>query len=406
MTRRRVAITGIGIVSALGATREATWTSMLAGACGMRPVTVFDTEGYRSRVAGEIAVDEIDAQLSRLERRRWSRSDRFGVVAAGEALADAGLLDDPLPRHRIGVFLGAGTADLIRNEQYQHTAACRGIAQARPSQAWNHFSSTPVDVIASRFGLEGFRSCVVAACASSTIAIGQATDAVRSGRVDAALAGGTDALARLTFSGFNALRLMDPEPCRPFDRGRAGMNIGEGAGILVLEEMDRAKARAARIYGELAGYGFACEAYHPTAPEPQGQPVRSVMLAALADARLNPDVVDHVNAHGTATAQNDRAEARAFRTVFGERAAHVPVTSLKSMLGHCLGAAGALEAAALALTVSRGAIPPTINHAETDPECEIDVVANRAREQRVRCGVSTSLGFGGNDAALVITAIE
>jgi 3-oxoacyl-[acyl-carrier-protein] synthase II len=406
MTRRRVAITGIGIVSALGATREATWTSMLAGACGMRPVTVFDTEGYRSRVAGEIAVDEIDAQLSRLERRRWSRSDRFGVVAAGEALADAGLLDDPLPRHRIGVFLGAGTADLIRNEQYQHTAACRGIAQARPSQAWNHFSSTPVDVIASRFGLEGFRSCVVAACASSTIAIGQATDAVRSGRVDAALAGGTDALARLTFSGFNALRLMDPEPCRPFDRGRAGMNIGEGAGILVLEEMDRAKARAARIYGELAGYGFACEAYHPTAPEPQGQPVRSVMLAALADAHLNPDVVDHVNAHGTATAQNDRAEARAFRTVFGERAAHVPVTSLKSMLGHCLGAAGALEAAALALTVSRGAIPPTINHAETDPECEIDVVANRAREQRVRCGVSTSLGFGGNDAALVITAIE
>jgi 3-oxoacyl-[acyl-carrier-protein] synthase II len=406
MTRRRVAITGIGIVSALGATREATWASMLAGACGMRPVTVFDTEGYRSRVAGEIALDEIDAQLSRLERRRWSRSDRFGVVAAGEALADAGLLDDPLPRHRIGVFLGAGTADLIRNEQYQHTAACRGIAQARPSQAWNHFSSTPVDVIAGRFGLEGFRSCVVAACASSTIAIGQATDAVRSGRVDAALAGGTDALARLTFSGFNALRLMDPEPCRPFDRGRAGMNIGEGAGILVLEEMDRAKARAARIYGELAGYGFACEAYHPTAPEPQGQPVRSVILAALADARLNPDVVDHVNAHGTATAQNDRAEARAFRTVFGERAAHVPVTSLKSMLGHCLGAAGALEAAALALTVSRGAIPPTINHVETDPECEIDVVANRAREQRVRCGVSTSLGFGGNDAALVITAIE
>ena len=406
MTRRRVAITGIGIVSALGATREATWASMLAGACGMRPVTVFDTEGYRSRVAGEIAVDEIDAQLSRLERRRWSRSDRFGVVAAGEALADAGLLDDPLPRHRIGVFLGAGTADLIRNEQYQQTAACRGIAQARPSQAWNHFSSTPVDVIASRFGLEGFRSCVVAECASSTIAIGQATDAVRSGRVDAALAGGTDALARLTFSGFNALRLMDPEPCRPFDRGRAGMNIGEGAGILVLEEMDRAKARAARIYGELAGYGFACEAYHPTAPQPQGQPVRSVMLAALADARLNPDVVDHVKAHGTATAQNDRAEARAFRTVFGERAAHVPVTSLKSMLGHCLGAAGALEAAALALTVSRGAIPPTINHAETDPECEIDVVANRAREQRVRCGVSTSLGFGGNDAALVITAIE
>jgi 3-oxoacyl-[acyl-carrier-protein] synthase II len=406
MSRRRVAITGIGIVSALGATREATWSAMLDGGCGMRPVTVFNTEGYKSRVAAEIPAADIDASLSPLERRRWSRSDRFGVVAAAEALADSGLLDDLLPRHRIGVFLGAGTSDLIRNEEYQHTVTCRGIAHARPSQAWNHFSSTSVDVIAGRFGLEGFRSCVVAACASSTIAIGQAADAVRSGRVDAAVAGGTDALARLTFSGFNALRLMDPEPCRPFDRGRAGMNIGEGAGILVLEEMDRATARGAHIYGELAGHGFACEAYHPTAPEPDGQPVRSVMLTALEDARLDADAVDHVNAHGTATPQNDRAEARAFRSVFGERAARVPVTSLKSMIGHCLGAAGALEAAALALTVSRGAIPPTINHAETDPECEIDVVANVTREQRVRCGVSTSLGFGGNDAALVITAIE
>jgi 3-oxoacyl-[acyl-carrier-protein] synthase II len=406
MTRRRVAITGIGIVSALGASRETTWAAMLDGACGMRPVTVFDTEGYRSRVAGEIDATKTDEGLTPRERRRWSRSDRFGAVAAAEALADSGLLDDSLPRHRIGVFLGAGTSDLIRNEVYQHTATCRGIAHARPSQAWNHFSSTPVDVIASRFGLEGFRSCVVAACASSTIAIGQATDAVRSGRVDAAVAGGTDALARLTFSGFNALRLMDPEPCRPFDRGRAGMNIGEGAGIMIVEAMDRAKARGAQIYGELAGYGCACEAYHPTAPEPDGQPVRDIMLAALADARLDPAVVDHVNAHGTATAQNDRAEARAFRNVFGERTRRVPVTSLKSMIGHCLGAAGALEAAALALTVSRGAIPPTIHHVETDPECEIDVVANTAREQRVRCGVSTSLGFGGNDAALVITAIE
>jgi 3-oxoacyl-[acyl-carrier-protein] synthase II len=405
MTRRRVAITGIGLVSGLGTTREATWSAMLAGACGMRAVTLFETDGYRSRVAAEVASSEIDAGLSPIERRRWSRSDRFGVVAAAEALADSGLLEDALPRHRVGIVLGAGTSDLIRNEQYQYTTACRGIDRARPSQAWNHFSSTPVDVIAGRFGLEGFRSCVVAACASSTIAIGQAADAVRSGRVDAALAGGTDALARLTFSGFNALRLMDPEPCRPFDRSRAGMNIGEGAGILVLEEMERAKARGAYIYGELAGYAFACEAYHPTAPEPEGQPIRSIMLAALQDARMNPDAVDHVNAHGTATPQNDRAEARAFKAVFGDRTSRVPVTSLKSMIGHGLGAAGALEAAALALTVARGAIPPTINHAETDPECEIDVVANTTREQRVRCGISTSLGFGGNDAALVITEI-
>lgn len=405
MTRARVAITGIGIVSALGPTREATWAAMLDGVCGIGPVTAIDTDGYRSRIAAEVSTAPILAGLTPLERRRWSRGDQFGAIAAGEALDDAGLLDGAVDRHRIGVFLGAGTSDLIRNEQYQHTTTSRGIERARPSQAWNHFSSTPVDVIAGRFGLEGARSCVVAACASSTIAIGQAVDAIRAGRIDAAVAGGTDALARLTFSGFNALRLMDGSPCRPFDRGRAGMNIGEGAGILVLEALDRAAARGAHIYGELAGYSFACEAYHPTAPEPEGRPVRAIMLGALDDARRRPDDVDHVNAHGTATPQNDRAEARAFRSLFGDRTSGVPVTSLKSMIGHCLGAAGALEAAALALTVSRGVIPPTINHGETDPECAIDVVANQAREQRVRCGVSTSLGFGGNDAALVITAI-
>jgi 3-oxoacyl-[acyl-carrier-protein] synthase II len=405
MTRRRVVITGIGIVSSLGPTREETWSGLLAGACGVGPVTVFDTEGYRSRVAAEVKTPAVQARLTPLERRRLSRGDQFGAVAAAEAIADSGILDDADPR-RIGVMLGAGTSDLIRNETYQHTAYTRGIEHARPSEAWNHFSSTPVDVIASRFGLEGPRACVVAACASSTIAIGQAADAVRSGRADGVLAGGTDALARLTFSGFNALRLMDPGPCRPFDKGRVGMNIGEGAAILVLEELSRARRRGARIYGELAGHSFACEAYHPTAPEPEGRPVRSVMLGALGDAGIDAGSVDHVNAHGTATPQNDRAEARAFRSVFGERTSSVPVTALKSMIGHCLGAAGALEAAALALTVARGVIPPTINHEETDPDCDVDVVANTAREQRVRCGISTSLGFGGNDAALVIASLS
>ena len=401
---RRIAVTGIGLVTALGATREATWRRLVAGECGMKPVTVFGTEGYRSRIAGEVATPDLDAQLTPLERRRWSRSDQFGVIAAQEAVADAGLAGGVDPT-RVGVLLGAGTSDLLRNERYYQTAMCRGFARARPSEAWNHFASTPVDIIASRFGFEGLRSCVVAACSSSTIAIGQAADAIRSGRIDVALTGGTDALARLTFSGFNALRLMDAEPCRPFDRGRAGMNIGEGAAIIVVEEMARARARGATIYGELAGYSFACEAFHPTAPEPDGRPVCAVILEALRDARLDAAAVDHVNAHATATPQNDRAEARGFRAVFGDRLREVPVTALKSMIGHCLGAAGGLEAAVLALSVQRGVIPPTIHHGETDPECPVDVVANSARAQRVRCGVSTSLGFGGNDSAVVITAV-
>jgi 3-oxoacyl-[acyl-carrier-protein] synthase II len=405
MTRRRVAITGIGLVTGLGANREDTWQALTAGRCAIRPVTVFETDGYRSRVAAEVPMAAVAAQLTPLERRRWSRSDQIGVVAAKEAIEDAGLLTGACDRLRVGVVLGAGTADLLRNEEYQHTTLFRGIQYARPSKAWNHFSSTPVDIIASRYGFGGLRSCVVAACSSSTIAISQAADAIRLGRLDAALAGGTDAIARLTFSGFNALRLMDPEPCRPFDRDRAGMNIGEGAAILVLEEMARARARGATIYGELAGSSFSCEAFHPTAPEPDGRPVTAVVRDALRDAGVSPDAVGHLNAHGTATLQNDRAETRGYRALFGDRVKRIPVTSIKSMLGHCLGAAGGIEAAVLALTVARGVIPPTVHHAQTDPECPGDIVANDARETRITCGVSTSLGFGGNDSAVVITAV-
>ena len=401
---RRIAITGIGLVTSLGITREDTWRSAVAGDCGVRPLTVFDGGGYRSRVAAEVDSSALSAHLTPLETRRWSRGDQFGVIAAGEALEDSGVMQGADPT-RVGVVLGAGTSDLLRNEEFYETTLTKGIEHARPSKAWNHFSSTPVDIIASRFGLEGLRSCIVAACSSSTIALGQAADAIRSGRLDAALSGGTDALARLTFSGFNALRLMDPEPCRPFDRGRAGMNIGEGAAILVLEDMERATRRGAHVYAELAGYSFGCEAFHPTAPEPDGRPVTAVIANALRDAGLPADRVDHVNAHGTATTQNDRAEARGFRAMFGERMTRLPVTSVKSMLGHCLGAAGGIEAALLAMSVARGVIPPTIHHAETDPECPVDVVANEAREQPVRCGVSTSLGFGGNDSALVLRAV-
>jgi 3-oxoacyl-[acyl-carrier-protein] synthase II len=398
----RVVITGIGMVTALGNTREATWERMLAGECGIRPTELFETEGYRSRLSAEVHVSELNDGLTSLERRRLSRSDQMGVAAASEALADAGLLDGALDRRRVGVVLGAGTADLLRNETFYKKWMTCGIDRARKSDVWNHFSSTPGDAIAHRFGFEGLRSCVVAACSSSTIAIGQAADAIRRGRADAVLAGGADALSRLTFSGFNALRLMDPSPCRPFDRSRAGMSIGEGSAILVLEPLDRARRRGARIYGELAGYSFVCEAFHPTAPEPEGRPVASVIAAALRRGHVDPHDVDHINAHGTATPQNDAAESKGFRRVFGDRTSEIPVTSIKSMIGHCLGAAGAIEAAALAMSIARGVIPPTINHDVAD--CDVMVVANHAREQRLRSGVSTSLGFGGNDAALVIRA--
>jgi 3-oxoacyl-[acyl-carrier-protein] synthase II len=199
--------------------------------------------------------------------------------------------------------------------------------------------------------------------------------------------------------------VMDPEACRPFDRGRAGMNLGEGAAMLVLEDLEAARRRGAPIYAEIAGHSLTCEAFHPTSPEPEGRAIADMIRRALADAGIDASDVDHVNAHGTATPHNDRAEARGIRLVFGDRTDRVPVTSVKSMIGHCLGAAGGIETAITALTMARGAIPPTVHHSETDPECEVDVVANEAREVRVRCAVSTSLAFGGNDSALVLRAV-
>lgn len=402
MSGRRIAVTGLGCVSSLGATRETTWQGLVDGRCGIDRVSVFDPTGYRSEKGAQLVDYDPVAHFTPLERRRWSRSDQIAVLASAEALEDAGLEADNVDPDRVGVMLGAGTSDLKRNEEYLGEVRDRGLARARPTNIFNFFSSTPVDVVGERFGFNGQRQCVVAACSSSTIAIGHGAEAIRQGEIDAALVGGSDVLCRLTFSGFNALRLVDPDTCRPFDAARGGMTIGEAAAILVIEDLERAKKRGAHVYAELVGWSAACEAFHPTSPEPEGVAVAATIRSALDAARVPADAIDHVNAHGTGTLHNDRAEARAFHRVFGERAREIPVNSIKSMVGHCLGAAGAIEAMTLALTISRGIIPPTINHRDTDPECRLDVVPNDAREANVTCGLSTSLAFGGNDSALVL----
>jgi 3-oxoacyl-[acyl-carrier-protein] synthase II len=393
-------------MTALGTTREAVWTGLVEGRCGIRKVTLFDPAAYRSQQAAEVPHYLPDPGFSAKEWRRLSRSDQMALVASREALGDAGVLDTEVDRSRIGVVLGCGTADLIRNEEWFADMRQRGIRRAPPSKIFNHFPGTPSDIVASHFGLEGLKASVLSACSSGTVAIGYAADAIGWGQIDVALAGASDALCRLTFSGFNALRLVDTEPCRPFCRTRKGMNLGEAAALLVLEELSHAKQRGANIYAEIAGCGVRCEAYHPTAPEPEGRAVADLIRDALRVARTSPDQVDHINAHGTATPQNDQAEARGMRLAFGERARRIPVTSIKSTVGHCLGAAGAIEAAALALSISRAVVPPTVNFRERDPDCDIDIVANEAREVPISCGISTSLAFGGNDAALVITRFD
>jgi 3-oxoacyl-[acyl-carrier-protein] synthase II len=406
MSGRRVAVTGIGLMSALGTTRETVWNGLVSGQCGIADVTLLDATGCRSSKAAEIPAYGRDPAFSERSWRRLSRSDQIAVIASREALVDSGLLDTDMPRDRMGVILGSGTADLMRNEEWFADMRRRGVRRAPPSKIFGHFANTPCDVVASSFGFEGLKSSVLSACSSGTVAVGYAADLIAWRQLDVALAGASDVLCRLTFSGFNSLRLVDKEPCRPFCRSRQGMNLGEAAAVLVLEELTRARRRGARIYAEVAGYGARCEAYHPTAPEPEGQAVAALMADALRAARISADAVDHVNAHGTATPQNDRAEARGMRLAFGERIARVPVTSIKSMVGHCLAAAGAIEAATLALTISRGVVPPTVSFREPDPECDVDLVANEARQVPVSCGVSTSLAFGGNDAALVLRRMD
>jgi 3-oxoacyl-[acyl-carrier-protein] synthase II len=406
MSKRRVAVTGIGLMSALGITREAVWNGIVEGRCGIANVTLFDTAGYRSQKAAEIPAYLPDRAFSAKAWRRLSRSDQIAVIASREALDDSGVLDTDVNRGRIGVLLGSGTADLLRNEEWFADMRRHGIRRAAPSKIFNHFPSTPSDVVASSFGFEGLKASVLSACSSGTVAIGYAADAIGWGQIDVALTGASDVLCRLTFSGFNALRLVDTEPCRPFCRTRKGMNLGEAAALLVLEELSHAKRRGANIYAEIVGYGVRCEAYHPTAPEPEGRAVAELIQDALRAARTSPDEVDHVNAHGTATPQNDQAEARGIRLIFGDRARRIPVTSIKSMVGHCLGAAGAIEAATLAMSISKGVVPPTVNFRERDPECDLDIVANEARDVAVSCGLSTSLAFGGNDAALVMRRFD
>jgi 3-oxoacyl-[acyl-carrier-protein] synthase II len=405
MSDRRVAITGIGLMSALGTTREGVWNALVAGRCGIGDVTLFDPAGFRSHKAAEIPAYDPDPAYSPKAWRRLSRSDQIAAIAAGEALDDAGMTHAVVPPDRTGVFFGTGTADLMRNEEWFADMRRRGIRRASPAKIFDHFPSVPVDVVANRFGFEGPKSSVLSACSSGTVAIGYAADAIRRGGIDAAVAGASDVLCRLTFSGFNALRLVDTEPCRPFCRTRQGMNLGEAAAVLVLEELSHARRRGAKVYAEVAGYGVRCEAYHATAPEPEGKAVAALIGSALEAASVNADVVEHVNAHGTATPQNDQAEARGLRLAFGDRARRMPVTSIKAMVGHCLAAAGAIEAAALALSIDRGVVPPTVSFRERDPECDVDVVANDARQLPIGCGVSTSLAFGGNDAAIVLRAV-
>lgn len=398
--RRRVVITGLGAVTSIGGSLSEFWASLLDGVCGIRPFSLFDPASYRTQTAAQVG--EIpDAFLTPAERRRMSRADRMGVAAAREALAGSGIdlgREDP---SRLGVILGGGTSGLIDSEAF-FELYLRG-RKARPSKVLNHLPDSITDRVAQRFGLEGIKSTITTACSSSANAMGYAFDAIAAGLADVVVTGGSDVLARLTYGGFNSLRSVDPDPCRPFDRDRRGLSIGEAAGILVFEEEERARRRGAPVVAEFRGYGVTSDAYHMTAPDPSGSAGGRTIKAALEDAGVDPADVDYVNAHGTATPQNDSAETAALKAALGERAREIPVSSIKSMIGHCLCASGAIEAVATALTVRDGRIPPTIHYENPDPACDLDYVPNAARETEVDVALSNSFAFGGNSSVVVLS---
>ena len=390
----------MGAVTSIGGTLEHFWTNLLEGVCGIRPFSLFDSASYRTQTAAEVA--EIpDGFLTPAERRRMSRADRMGVAAAHEALRAAGIdtrREDP---SRLGVILGGGTSGLIDSEAF-FELYLRG-RKARPSKVLNHLPDSITDRVAERFGLEGIKSTITTACSSSANAMGYAFDAIAAGLADVIVTGGSDVLARLTYGGFNSLRSVDPDPCRPFDRERKGLSIGEAAGILVFEEEGRARRRGAPVVAEFRGYGVTSDAFHMTAPDPSGVAGGRTVRAALADAGVDASEVDYVNAHGTATPQNDSAETAALKEALGERASRIPVSSIKSMIGHCLCASGAIEAVATALTVRDGKVPPTIHYENPDPACDLDYVPNEARDVRVRVALSNSFAFGGNSSVVVLS---
>jgi 3-oxoacyl-[acyl-carrier-protein] synthase II len=389
-------ITGVGLLTGLGADRETTWRRLLAGESAVREITLFDTAGYRTHLAAQVD----DGALPPAPVRHASRASRFALAAAAEALADAGLSRSAGAPWAI-VF-GGGAAGLFEAEGFLERRLARGPLARGAAELVEVSQDAPGDRVGEWLAPTGPRITVSTACSSSTVAVGLAAEMVRDGEVEIALAGGADALCRLTFAGFNSLRAVDGARCRPFDRGRAGLNIGEGAAVLVVESAEHARRRNARPLARVLGYGVTNDAFHMTQPEPSGAAWERTVRAALADAGVDPGGIGYINAHGTATEQNDPAERAAYARVFGERLGELPLSTVKGALGHCLCGAGGIEAAVTTLALARGVLPPTAGFAEPDDGPALDVIAGAGRPCAVEVALSCSFAFGGNSAALVL----
>jgi 3-oxoacyl-[acyl-carrier-protein] synthase II len=414
MSTRRVVVTGLGTLTPLANDFPKTWDRLIRGESGIAPVTAFDTTGYDCRIAGEVRnFDPATAFKNPKDVRRTDRYTHLAMAAAGEAWRDAGLEQASIDLDRAGVLVGSGIGGLRTLEEQHTILKDRGPKKVSPFMIPMMINNIASGHISMHFGLRGPNFAIVSACATATHSIGEGWRLIRESEADLIIAGGSEAaVVGLGLSGFGAMKALstrNDEPTRasrPFDKGRDGFVLSEGAGVIVLEEYNHAKKRNARIYGEVLGYGATADAYHLTAPAPEGAGAARAMRIALQHAKINPEQVDYINAHGTSTPYNDKFETLAIKRVFGDHARRVAISSTKSMTGHLLGAAGGIESVICVRALTAQAIPPTINLDDPDPDCDLDYVPGQAREVRLRAVLSNNLGFGGQNSSIVFRALE
>jgi 3-oxoacyl-[acyl-carrier-protein] synthase II len=403
----RVVVTGIGMVTPVGNDPATTWQALCAGTSGAVPISYFDAGDQEARIAAEVKGFDVTQYMDRKEARRNDQFVRFAVAASKQALADAGFAISEENADDVGVIIGSGIGGLHACQEQFKVLFDRGPDRVSPFFITQFISDMAAGVVSMQVNARGPNFATVSACATGANAIGEAAEMIRRGDADAMLAGGTEsgitAIGIASFATMRALSRRNDDPThasRPFDAERDGFVMGEGAGVLLLEEEGLARARGARIYAELVGYGCTADAYHVTEPAPQGEGLARAIRRALEKGGLHPEDVAYINAHGTATVYNDRNETAAIKTVFGDHAYKLAVSSTKSMIGHTLGAAGGIEAAIAALAITHGVLPPTINLTHPDPECDLDYVPNEAREAKVNVALSNSMGFGGHNVVL------
>ncbi len=405
----RVVVTGMGVISPIGNGKDIFWQNLVAGKNGVGPITHFDASAFPTKIAAEVKDFNPAEYLDKKEARRLVPFIQFAVAAAKIAVKDANLSIGPDNANDIGVIIGSGIGGIGFLEEQLKNLQTKGPDKLSPFTVPYMIANMAAGYVSIHVGAKGPNSCVVTACATGTNCIGDAFKIIQRGAAKAMIAGGAEAsITPLGVASFCAARALsanndDPEHAsRPFDKNRNGFVMGEGSGVVILEELEYAKARGAKIYAEIIGYGMSSDASHITAPAPGGEGAVRAIQAALKDAKITPEQIDYINAHGTSTQLNDKYETMALKTVFGERAKKVPISSNKSMFGHLLGATGAVELIATILSINNGIIPPTINYETPDPECDLDYVPNKARKQSISLAMSNSFGFGGHNAILIV----